>query len=80
MHDASTLAPIVDESKLEHRRVGNTMERENILVDQPLPDRCHFPNDLLDFQEMLRADGPKCFNGHVVFVPGPGPNICGSAF
>jgi hypothetical protein len=76
--DALIVAPVVDESELEHRRV-DAMKREDILVNQPHPGRCHFSKDLLCFLESLKRIGAKGFEGHILAVPSPSPDVGGSS-
>jgi len=58
--DVPTVALVVEESKLEYRRI-NTIKRENVLVNQSLPYRHQFPKDLLCFPEILMAVDTKGF-------------------
>jgi hypothetical protein len=73
LHDVSVVAPLVDESELEYRRI-NATKWEDILVNQCLPDRCELPKDLLCFMEVLRIDA-KGLEGHWLVVQSPLPNL-----
>jgi len=79
VRDVPIVTPVVDESKLEHRSVGNAVKGEDILVNQSLPDRRQFPKNPLYLLEILRWANLKSFNGHMLIVPGPPPNTGGSA-
>ena len=74
LHDVSVVAPVVDESELECRHV-NAMERENVIMNQSLPYRYEFPEDLLCFPKILRRVDKKGFEGHRLVVQNPSPNI-----
>ena len=65
LHDVSVVAPVVDESKLKYRCV-NTTEWQNILVNQPLPDRQKFPEDGFCFLEILMEVNAKGFEGDLL--------------
>jgi hypothetical protein len=72
------VAPVVDESELRRRRI-DAMKRQYVLVNQPLPGRCHFSKDLLCFLEILKRVGAKGFEGHILAVPSPSPDVGGSS-
>ena len=74
LHDVSVVAPVVDESELEYRCVDTT-ERENILVNQPIPDGREPPKDVFCFLEILREVNAKGFEGDLLAVQRPPPNI-----
>ena len=74
LRDVPVMAPIVDESELEYRCV-NAVKGENVFVSKSLPDRCQFPKDLLCFLEVLRGVDTKSFEGHLLVVPDPSPDI-----
>ena len=74
LHDVSVVAPVVDESKLEYRLV-NATERENILVNQPIPDRRKLPKDVLCLLEIPREVNAKGFEGDLLAAQSPSPNI-----
>ena len=76
LHDVAVIAPVIDESELEHRHV-DPMKWENALVRQPSPHRHEFPKDLLCFLKILRGVNTKCFEGDSLVVPSPSPNIGG---
>ena len=76
LHDVAVIAPVIDESELEHRHV-DTMKWENVLVRQPSPYRHEFPKDLLCFLKILRGVNAECFEGHLLAAPSPSPNIGG---
>ena len=74
LRDVPFVAPVVYESELEYRGV-NAMKRENVLVDQSLPDRYQLPKDLLCFLEVLRGIDAERFEGHWLVVPSPSPDV-----
>ena len=74
LHDVSIVAPVVDESELKYRCV-NTAERQNVLVNQPIPDRRKLPKDVFCFVEILREVNTKSFEGDLVVAQCPSPNI-----
>ena len=78
LYDVSILCPVVDERELERRHV-DTIERQDVLVSQPLPRRHQFPKDLLCFLESLRRIDAKGFEDHILVVPSPPPDIGGSS-
>jgi hypothetical protein len=55
------------------------MKREDVLVNQPLPRRSQFPKDLLCFPEILRRMGAEDFEGYILVVPSPSPDVGGSS-
>jgi hypothetical protein len=55
------------------------MKRQYVLVNQPLPSRCHFSKDLLCFLEILKRVDAKGFEGHILAVPSPSPDVGGSS-
>jgi len=74
LHNVSVIAPVVDESELECRHV-NATERENVLMNQSLPHRYKFPEDLLCLLKILWRVDEKGFEGHRLVVQSPPPNI-----
>lgn len=78
LHDVSVVAPVVDESKLKYRHV-NATKWKNVLVNQSLPCGYQFPEDLFCFLEILRGVDAKGFEGHLLVVQNPSPNIGGSS-
>jgi hypothetical protein len=72
------MAPVIDESELGRRRV-DAMKRQYVVVDQPLPGGCYFPEDLLCSLEILKRVGAKGFEGHILAVPSPSPDVGSSS-
>ena len=67
LHDIPVVAPVVDESKLEYRRV-NAATWEDVLVNKFLPDRYMFPKELFCLLEVLCRINAKGFEGHLLVV------------
>jgi len=77
LHDVSVVAPVINQGELECRHVNST-EWENVLVSHSLPDGHKFPEDRLCFLEIVGTVGTEGFDGHLLAVQNPSPNVSGS--